>query len=230
MGGVNMKKSIAAIGLLILLVPFSVASAQSEDANYLKFDYIKVQPANVSLYIDYMSSTWKPLYQKRVEAGTIDSWALYRVFFPGGARGDYNFVAITSAAGMNTFETLRPRDLLELEKKNGNQVNQMMARANNLRTIMYSELWKAINKVAVEESPPHPAKYVNMDYMHVTPGKDYDYQMLEDEFAKPIHEERIQLDNMQGWELYQLLTPGGTEYGATASSMGEAGGSSRGRE
>lgn len=54
---------------------------------------------------------------------------------------------------------------------------------------------------------------MTMDYMDVSPGKGLDYLMLEDEIAKPIHEQRIGNDRMVGWQVYSLVTPSGTEYG-----------------
>ncbi len=100
-----------------------------------------------------------------------------------------------------------------MNKKSQREIGRMMDRANELRTIMYTEFWKAINKIDEDEASPHPAKYMMVDYMLVAPGKDYDYQMLEDEVAKPIHQERKEQDRMAGWELFSLITPGGRNYG-----------------
>ncbi len=207
-------KNLYGTGIFVaLLLISSVSFGQSEEANYLKFNYIKVEQDQVHDYIEYMNATWKPLYQKQVEAGTIDSWNLYRVVTPGGAKGKYNFVAVTSAAGLESFESLRPRDILKMDDKSGEEIKQMMGKANDLRTTMYTEFWKTINKLAVEGASPHPSKYMMIDYMMVAPGKDFDYQMLEDEVAKPIHQERKEKSRMQGWELFSLISPTGQEYG-----------------
>lgn len=208
-----MKKLSGTGIILILLIVTSSAFGQSEEANYLKFDYIQVPPYQVQNYVEYMNSTWKPLYQKQVKSGKIDSWSLYRVFIPGGAKEGYNFVAITSASGLNAYDSLSPRDILAMDKRSREEINKMMMRANELRTTMYSEFWKTINKIDENGTSPHSAKYLMLDYMLVSPGKEYDYQMLEDEVAKPIHQERRETDRMAGWELYTLISPGGQEYG-----------------
>ncbi|MFH5831385.1 hypothetical protein [Halalkalibaculum sp. DA384] len=207
-------KKLSGTGMFLFIILFTSAGfGQSEEANYLRFDYVKVAPGQVQAYVEYMNSMWKPLYQQQVEEGKIDSWSLYRVFTPGGDGGKYNFVAITSAAGLNVFESLSPRDILMMDQRSRDQINNMMAKANELRTVMYTEFWKAINKIAEDAASPHSAKYMMVDYMLVAPGKDYDYQMLEDEVAKPIHQERKATDRMVGWELYSLITPGGQNYG-----------------
>lgn len=210
-----MKKG-SKIGIVVTLFCFlitSVAFSQSSESNYLKFDYIKVKQENVHQYMEYMRNTWMPLYQQQVKAGNIDSWSLYRVFIPGGASGEYNFVTITSASGMEQYESMRPRDILALDKNSQQEISKMMEEANSLRTHMYTEIWKAQNKMQPDSTSPHPAKYLMIDYMMVAPGREYDYQMLEDEIAKPLHEERKSQGIMAGWEVYSLLTPGGNNYG-----------------
>lgn len=209
-----MKKHIrTGIVFVIFCLITSVSFSQSEEGNYLKFDYVKVEPDNVQEYMEYMRSTWMPLYQQQIKQGTIDSWSLYRVFTRGGSRGNYNFVAITSASGLDVFESMHPRDILQMQEKNQQAISKMMSQANSLRTIMYTELWKAINKIAISEPSPHSARFMMIDYMNVVPGKNYDYQMLEDEIAKPLHLERKKKGTMAGWELFSLITPSGREYG-----------------
>lgn len=209
-----MKKLVRnGIVFIVCLLISSVSFSQSEKGNYLKFDYIKVQPENVHKYIQYMQETWMPLYQQQIKNGSIDSWSLYRVFTPGGARGSYNFVAITSASGLEAFESLQPRDILQMTKKDQQTISNMMSQANSLRTVMFTELWKAINKIDSDEPSPHSARFLMFDYMDVAPGKDYDYQMLEDEIAKPLHQARREKDQMQAWEVFTLISPSGNNYG-----------------
>ena len=80
--------------------------------------------------------------------------------------------------------------------------------------VVKTELWKVENTLSASaDSSNKQSKYVSMDYMKVVPGKSPDYLMLEDEIAKPIHEERMEQNIMNGWEVYSLITPGGVEYG-----------------
>ena len=207
-----MKKSALVLGIISLLVAPSLFFAQAEAANYLKLDYIKVAPVDVQDFIEHMRSDWIPLHQKRVESGEIDSWSLYRVEFPGGAKSEYNFVSMTAASGLDKFESSEPREILS-SLTNTKQTKTIMAERNRLSTVMFSEVWKVINKIAAEKKAPNPGKYLMMDYMNVVPGKESEYQLLEDELARPIHQERVETDKMQGWEVYSLISPGGTEYG-----------------
>jgi hypothetical protein len=58
-----------------------------------------------------------------------------------------------------------------------------------------------------------PSHFLMMDYMDVRLGRELEYQMLEDEVAKPLHETRLENNRMDDWEMYQLITPGGMDYG-----------------
>ena len=207
-----MKKSAILLGIVSLLVIPSLLFGQAESANYLKMDYIKVAQKDVQDFINHMRADWMPYHQKRAESGDIDSWSLYRVKFPGGAKSEYNFVAMTAASGLEKFEESGSRELLS-KMADSRKVNAITQKTNNLSTVMFSEVWKVVNKIAVEEKAPNPSRFLMMDFMKVVPGKESEYQLLEDELAKPIHEERVITERMQGWEVYSLISPGGTEYG-----------------
>jgi len=89
-------------------------------------------------------------------------------------------------------------------------MNQMME--DNLFGVSKSELWSVRNTMT-DNMDDEPSNYLMMAYMHVKLGRELEYQMLEDEVAKPLHESRMENDRMDDWEMYQLITPGGIDYG-----------------
>jgi len=54
------------------------------------------------------------------------------------------------------------------------------------------------------------AKYIEVDYMKASPGKDADYLKVEQEMWKPLHQERIKQGLVRSWSLYGLQFPSGT--------------------
>ncbi|MEX0994839.1 MAG: hypothetical protein WD599_04870, partial [Balneolaceae bacterium] len=91
---------------------------------------------------------------------------------------------------------------------------QMMSFFDLDRNIMHSELWRVTNSLKQDDKEfNEPSRYLMIDYMEVALGREFEYQMFEDEVAKPLHEERMNLDRMDAWELYQLVMPGGLNYG-----------------
>ncbi len=53
-------------------------------------------------------------------------------------------------------------------------------------------------------------KYIEVDYMKVSPGKDADYLKIEQEMWKPLHQERIKQGLVRSWSLYALQFPSGS--------------------
>jgi len=54
-------------------------------------------------------------------------------------------------------------------------------------------------------------KYVQVNYMKASPGKDADYLKVEREMWKPLHQERIKQGLIRSWSLYGLQFPSGTD-------------------
>lgn len=176
--------------------------AQSQRGEYLKIDYLNVSPEQIQDFNDNAVEQIKEYKDERLANGDIDSWILYRVLFSGSASNNYNFVSITSTRSIGTFD-----------KFNNGFPNTMNAMSEqNKFDISKSELWTVRNTIT-DQIQGEPSNFLMMDYMDVRLGRELEYQMLEDEVAKPLHEQRLENDRMDDWEMYQLITPGGMDYG-----------------
>lgn len=200
-----MKKLIIPI-LLCLTITFT-SFGQSQRDSYKKFDYIRVNTDQVEEFIERAENELESAYSSLIESDELKSWNLYRVQYPGGEKSGYNFVSIATAESMSFFEdyfsgmtTLKfiPPD---------SDVDFV-----NISSLVKSEIWKVENDTTPENGE-NPYRYMTMDYMDVATGRGLDYLMLEDEVARPIHEQRIEEDKMAAWEVYSLILPSGTEYG-----------------
>ncbi len=69
--------------------------------------------------------------------------------------------------------------------------------------------------VSAVASPPAQTQTASpvtlVSFMRVPPGGAAEYQRLEREVWRPIHEERIRSGEMVGWDLYSVRFPGGVE-------------------
>jgi hypothetical protein len=144
----------------------------------------------------------KEYKDQRLANGDIDSWILYRVLFSGSASNEYNYVSITSTSSLEAFDAFNNN----FENAMGNMSE------DNQFDISKSELWTVRNTMK-DELDGEPSHFLMMDYMHVKLGRELEYQMLEDEVAKPLHQMRVDNNRMDDWEMYQLITPGGIDYG-----------------
>ena len=95
----------------------------------------------------------------------------------------------------------------------GSNIGNAIESVKSLYEKRYAEIWVVRNALQLDTEDNNPSRFVTMDYMDVKPGKEFQYRMLEDEVAKPLHEGRMNIDRMEKWEMYQLILPGGTDYG-----------------
>lgn len=199
----------------IILVCFSLtslSSAQTKLSNYKKIDYINVRDGQLGSFLKTSKKELLSKYQQLIDSGVLKSWELYHVKYPGGKKSGYDLISIATASDIDSLEAefsnvATPSYIPD----NGSRTTS--GRLAEKSTLIKSELWEVENFIQTNDNNVSPSKYLTMDYMQVAPGKNLDYLMLEDEIAKPIHKERIKRDNMAGWEVYSLITPGGTEYG-----------------
>lgn len=195
---------------------FSIcAHAQSPTAMYMHIDYIQVPTEDEDQFLFNVTESFLPVQSARKENGTISDWYMYRVAYPGAQNTTYNYVVITLSESISGFEDVRA-DVEEHFSTDDGQ--QRLDDYKRLLSPNHSELWKIKNSSMVSDDAK-PSRYIVMNFMSVGLGYEYEYQMFEDEVALPIHEQRMERDMMRGWELNELIIPGGTEYGYNFSTM-----------
>jgi hypothetical protein len=180
----------------------------------MKVDYLEIDLQELSAFNNEVESVLKPVNEARIEAGSMESWYLYRVLYPGSQNTEHNFVAVSICSELCNNESLRAH--LE-EFAEGDDTAELISDYYSIMTPNFSELWKINNSIAQPDSDG-PSQFLMLDYMNVGAGSEYTYQMMEDENAKPIHQYRIDNGDMQGWELFQLILPRGEEYGYNFST------------
>lgn len=191
---------------LLCIIICSASFGQSQET-YKKIDYINVEAEHLDQFLDRVENNLKSDYSNLVETGDIRSWHLYKVQYPGGKESNYNFISITTAESISSFED-QFTEVSNLAFVPSNSSEDF----TDISSLIKSEMWKVENDTLLEDNG-NTKPYMTMDYMDVTPGKEMDYLMLEDEIAKPIHKERIEQQKMAGWEVYSLILPSGTGYG-----------------
>lgn len=211
-----MKKVLTFV-LFVCLTLTSISAAQPAINHYKKIDYIKINDGQLQSFLKLYKNELNTAYQQLVNSGLLESWALYKIKYPGGEKAGYDFISITTSSSIDSMESVFS-DMTTPHYLPDNSSEKSSA-LNNICSLVKSELWKVENTITENTDSDGPSKYVTMDYMKVAPGKSPDYLMLEDEVAKPIHQERVNRGNMAGWEVYSLILPSGTEYGYNFSTF-----------
>lgn len=191
----------------------SILPAQSDQGSYMHIDYLEIDRSETETFNEKVQNTLKPVQQARIDNDFIDEWYLYEVAFPGNQNSTYNHVIITVSNSLSGFEDIH----LQVDGNTSVEESLLMDYQKYLNP-NHSEIWGVRNSVFNNSSANHPSRYIRINYMDVNLGNEYEYQMFEDEIARPLHEDRMEADRMNGWELYQLIVPGGTEYGYNFST------------
>lgn len=205
-----MKKITLVLLQLLLLVLISQPSlAQSMQGYYMHIDYVNVEKDDIPVFKNHIAKILKPVQESRISEEVIAGWYIYQVAYPGTQDPAYNYVVVSLSEDLTDFDDSNEQTFNRISQMSGTQM------AEDFRDMLIpfrSELWRINNSVLPNDSAK-VSKYFIMDYMNVRLGMEYAYQMMEDEVALPIHEYRMQIDRMNGWELFSLIVPGGTEYG-----------------
>jgi len=200
-------KRIILFTCLLMLLSTGFSYSQTQEGAYLNVDYIKVESADYSAFEDLIRSEWKAVYEDQMGKDKMTGWYFYRVAYPGGQSGTYNYVIISTFNELNAIVTNNEEMRKNLAELEGGLMDQML----DLATHQHSELWKTEAGV-MNTSSQKPGLFVVMNFMMVNPGKEAEYITLENDMARPLHEARIENGEMYSWRTYSLLKPGGLNY------------------
>ncbi|MDR9416541.1 MAG: hypothetical protein RI564_09665 [Gracilimonas sp.] len=199
-----MRKGIlCSIVLTVFFSGFIVA--QSDEGVYLNIDYLKVESENINAFKKFVNDTWTPLLQDEMDQQHNTGSYFYKVVYPGGSLSKYNFVLVRNYTDLDTM-MVEEENLLNLLSS-----NNLLKKTLELADYQYSELWRTeAGLMSLMDSDP--AKFAVVNFMWVKPGMGNQYLALENDIAKPLHEERKRLNQMHNWRTYSLLKPGGINY------------------
>lgn len=199
---------------VLLTLPVSAQAQQGEaqgepDQVFAQVTYMKVQQGQADEYVSVERELWKPIHEELANDGKILGWGLYAVRFPGGTGHDYNYVTVTFYDSMADVEDLEYATYAERAHPD-KDVNVVLERTFEARKAVRGELWTRLDEVTPEASPSEPPPFIRLDYMKVSPGGAEDYVNLEQNVWKPVHQARLDAGTIAGWELWQMILPGGT--------------------
>ena len=212
----NKQTSLFSVAVFVLTAVVTQWSpAQSYQGQYMHIDYIDQSMEDINEFTQQISTTVKLVQQARKDQGIITDWYLYKVEYPGTHQSQYNYVSITISDRISAFEDITQgiEGMFEGEDSNG-----LLMKYESVFTPNHSELWSIRNSVMQNENS-RPSRYMVKNYMNVGQGFEFEYQMMEDETARPLHQKRMENDVMKGWELNSMILPGGLEYGYNFSTI-----------
>ncbi len=200
---------IALLSVLIGTAFDTNVSAQDVSLNYFAIKYIKVDPSNESEFLRSQLETWKKIHQKRINEDVLDGWYFFRVVSPAGTNTNYNYITIEeydSAEKLGDhfegfgvdYTNILSRDEITLA-----------LRTPEISDMTYEEVWRTVDQVFKGD---RMYRYQVFNAMRMRPGiAEDEYQRIEREYWIPVHKKRMEMGHMNGWGIYTMIIPGGTE-------------------
>ena len=198
--------------LTVVLIAFCtsvVINAQSPPINYFATKYMKVEPKNETEFIRAQLEVWKKIHQKRIEQGLLNGWYFMRIVAPAGTATEYNYITIEAYDSAEKLAGHFEGFGVDYTGILGPEEISLALRTPEISNMTYEEVWRTVDQVLDLSSP---FRYQVFNSMKMRQGTDEDeYQRIEREYWKPMHQKRIDMGLMKGWGIYTMIIPGGTE-------------------
>lgn len=159
---------------------------------------MKVTPGKGSEYAK-LEQMWKEVHQDRVNKGKVDSWALFRVVFPGGVKREYDAITMHVFSSFDKMESLY--DAEEVAKI------RTFPPANEMRELVRSEIWSLDQMVG----NPLAGKYMEVRFHKAKVGRESDYIRAVQEHWMPMNADVVKRGIRTGWYFFSVMFPGGSQ-------------------
>lgn len=203
-------------GLFLLLFIGLTVSTQAQ--TYLLMEMMDVDQDNTSAYLE-VEKFWSGIHQQRVEAGDILGWDLW-TFLPAGTNQGYRYMTVTLYDDpVKMFRGLTDEAMESAISKaypdmGAEELTEMFNKTGPSRDI-------AVQIFAVETNSAGDfsvglGTYATMAWMKTD---NSDYEKMEAEIFKPMHESSIEAGDMMGWSLINFMLPYGSNPYASHVAM-----------
>jgi hypothetical protein len=118
-----------------------------EVGNYMRLDYMKVQPGQRNEWIKSEQEIYKPIHKARIDLGGLKGWTLAALAMPSGSALPYDAMTVNMfkdwaqiggpSKAQEAFQKVHP----------GKQASQVYPDIEKLRTIIRTELYEVIDVI-----------------------------------------------------------------------------------
>lgn len=205
-------RSISRIGkLCVAFFLLSFFSTLLQSQSYYVIQYIKVHPTLENDYLNLEKNVWKKIQGARISSGVLDGWYLYRVIAPNGSGTKYNFISVqvynSSEKLAGHFENygIDYTKVLDVDEIN------FALKTPELRDQVYEEVWIGKDLI-IKPNAEKLHRFAVFNAMKLKDGiTNNAYEQAELKYWKPMHQQRIKMNRMQAWGIFDMIIPGGTE-------------------
>lgn len=199
------------LGAILLFSVSAVAQEEDKPTVYYSMSYMKVEPEMRKDYIA-LEKAWKKIHQAQVKAGAADSWTLERVVSPIGSSTAYNYITRHRFTGKKQLAAYMSGSYMpeNWESLLTAEEIKLVNRTIEIREFVKEEVWSNIDMVLAEEMSD--AKVNVFNYFALPKGKKRsEHYKMEEDIWMPVHEARIEANQMKGWVMLGRQLPIGSE-------------------
>jgi hypothetical protein len=175
---------------------------------YLSVMYVKVNQGMGAKYNELLNNYTKKVNEQHLKAGRILGWYVNYVILPTGSSAAYDMTIVTVSDNLGFLidDSVGYRNWLKQSLNNASDqtVDGIMTSLGAARTIVKREIFTYLDGI---NPNANPSKYVQVDFMRTTPGKENEYVKAEKESFKPVHAEFLKQGKKDDWGLYSLDMP-----------------------
>jgi hypothetical protein len=182
--------------LLLAVLPLSLVAQNAT----VVLNYMKVNPGMEGTYVE-AEMQWKKIHEKRIEAGTMTGWQLWRNVY-AAADDPYQYITIDWYKDLGHSLAGDPEGFWE-EQLSGlftqEEAAEMMEMTMTSRTLARKEVMHRV----MEAANATGSKYILVNRMKVKNGMENAYLEAEGTYSKPLQEARIDDGQMSHWSVWQ---------------------------
>lgn len=200
--------------LLVGLLLVTVSYGQAPQRTFSEVYYHKLKPGHTIAEARAIENEWKKLHQAQADGDFITGWyMLSNVMTSNPNTREYDYITIKTFTDFGVMDNSYPDKYST--KVFGADIKtkwaDLLKRTDAIQEHGKMELWETIDGVfaATRVSPAKSPIWV-LDFMHVKDNKYTEYLALE-KSMKALHQERINMNNIVGWNLASLRYPSGAE-------------------
>lgn len=203
---------ILLFALIGFTAPMAIGQEEEQPTTYLMVDYMKISDGRFADY-ETLEGIWKKIHKARIEAEMSEGWYFFRVAAPRGANAEYDYVTINRFAGEAQLAAAFEGDSFipeGAEKLLNEKEKAMLSKTGEIRDIVKSEVWQAVDVAFAEDFLQ--AKVQVFNYFNIKDGHTRaEHQKMERDIWLPVHKARVDAGAMKGWASLTMVMPYGTE-------------------
>lgn len=208
-------KRILTLCLALSIATFSFA----QEPLYLLFEFMEVNDEHMEDYLE-VETFWSKIHQQRIADGSIDGWDLWELM-PSGSEQGSQYLTVTVYHSLEQMMTPMNMDAIRGYAKKAHSISDKELNAIMDKTVVSrniaNQLYLKQLSSTINAPEMHEGIYATLDFMKEL---DENYERMEERIFRIWHQQSVDQEEMNSWELLRIIMPFGSDVYATHVTVG----------